>query len=510
MKFIDDILNKTTMYKLVLYFLIFLFLLAFPLAYFNQLPFSTTELLYSSIFITFVCFITNKIFSFAFDAPTNSESFYITALILILIITPMTSTDPSSYFAFIFWASALSMASKYIFALKKKHIFNPAAISLVITGIIFSAGASWWIGNMYMSPFVFVAGFLIARKIKREDLFLSFIFTYIILILGNNILTNSSISLFKDLSDSILMSPLFFLAGIMLTEPLTTPPTKNMRIIYGVLVAVLALPFLNFFNFSFTPELALVIGNIFSYIVSPKEKLLLSLVEKRLLASDTYEFTFASDGDLAFKPGQYMEFTLAHRSPDNRGNRRYFTIASSPTESDLKLGIKFYPMLSSFKNRLLFLEKDDHIIASQVAGEFVMPKNKNTKLVFIAGGIGVTPFRSMIKYCVDMKENRDIILLYSNKAAEDIAYKKIFDEAVNTLGIKVIYILTDKNSTIADSQTRIGTIDMNLIKKEIPDYMERTFYISGPHGMVASFEDSLNDLNIPSSQIKVDFFPGFA
>lgn len=510
MQFIDNFLNRTTMYRLVLYALIFLVTLAIPLSIYNKVPFSTTDLLYSIIAIFSISFITNEIFAWAFDVPTNVESIYISALILVLIVTPTTTSDPVSYLSFVCWVSALTMASKYLFALGKKHIFNPVAIATVITAYTINQSPSWWVGTTFMAPFVAIVGFLVVRKIRRADLVISFLVVSILITVLPGIINHSSISPLTNLYRTIFQSPILFLAVFMLTEPLTTPPTRLMRIIYGSLVGLLFLPNIHIGSIYLTPEFALVIGNLFAYIVSPKERLLLALKEKLNIAKDTYEFSFTTEKKLSFVPGQYLEWTLKHRDPDSRGNRRYFTIASSPTEDTLKLGVKFYPELSSFKNKLLFLNKGDTIIASQCAGEFVMPKDTKKKLVFIAGGIGITPFRSMIKYCVDKNERRDIVLLYSNKKAEDIAYKNVLDEAETKLGVKTLYCVTDEKPLTQPGNMRGGYIDANMIQKEIPDYKERTFYISGPHSMVSMFKDTLSNIGVPKRNIKVDFFPGFA
>jgi len=476
----------------------------------NKLPFSTTDLLYSVITIFVVSVIANKIFSWAFDAPTNVESVYISALILILIVTPKTINDPLAYLSFIAWVSALTMASKYLMAIGKKHIFNPVAIAVVLTALTLNQSASWWVGNLYMAPLVAIVGFLIVRKIRRADLVVSFLASVLVVVVANNLLTGSTISPLLDIYRTLFQSPVLFLAVYMLTEPLTTPPTRMMRIIYGGLVGLFFIPSLHIGSLYFTPELALVIGNIFSYSVSPKEKLFLTLEEKSNIASDISEFSFIPDRTFSFVPGQYLEFTLQHRSPDDRGNRRYFTISSSPTEQTLKLGVKFYPELSSFKNKLFFLKPGDSIIAAQCAGEFVMPKDKDKKLVFIAGGIGITPFRSMIKYCSDVNEKRDIVLLYSNKTVEDIAYKDVFDEAEAKTGIKTIYMISGQKGISPNANMRYGSISDDTILKEIPDYRERTFYISGPHGMVVAFKNTLSELGVERGKIKTDFFPGFA
>ncbi|HQT83050.1 MAG TPA: FAD-dependent oxidoreductase, partial [Candidatus Paceibacterota bacterium] len=130
-----------------------------------------------------------------------------------------------------------------------------------------------------------------------------------------------------------------------------------------------------------------------------------------------------------FRPGQYLEWTLGHRFSDNRGNRRFFTIASAPTEADgmVRLGAKFYEPKSSFKRALGAMKLNDAISVSHLAGDFVLPKDKKKKLVFIAGGIGVTPFRSQVQHLMNTNDKRSVTLFYSNKTASEIAYKYIFD-----------------------------------------------------------------------------------
>src|SRR5438067_12955651 len=108
-------------------------------------------------------------------------------------------------------------------------------------------------------------------------------------------------------------------------------------------------------------------------------------------------FVFKPSHRLAFEPGQYMEVTLAHAKPDSRGNRRFFTIASSPTEDYLNLGVRFYEDSSSFKKALSRIDGRTTIIAGQVGGDFTLPPDPRQKLAFIAGRIGITPFRRMWK-----------------------------------------------------------------------------------------------------------------
>lgn len=507
LNFADNFLNKTTMYRLVLYVLVFLYLAALILSLFGVLPYSWSDLIASVVVITAVSFITNFIFARVYEAPDNVESIYITALILVFIITPPQMGDYSQYLTLAIWASIWSMASKYIFAVRKKHIFNPAALAVALTALTINQPATWWVGTIYMLPFVLIGGFLVVRKMRRTDLVSSFFVGALVTIVGMALYKGANPT--TAIYNTLIRSSFFFFAFIMLTEPLTTPPRRWLRIAYGALVGFLFAPNIHIGAIYFTPELALIAGNVFSYAVSPKEKLILKLKDCIKIASDTYDFVFANDKKFKFKPGQYMEWTLKHRDPDSRGNRRYFTIASAPTESDVRIGIKFYPEPSSFKNHLANLPAGAEIVASQRAGDFVLPANKNQKLVFIAGGIGVTPFRSMIKHLLDMNEERNIILLYSNKTVADIAYKDIFDSAQMKLGIKTVYAITDPGEVPAGWTVRRGFIDANLIKGEVPDYLERTFYISGPHGMVSAFEVTLKNMGVKRSNIKTDYFPGF-
>jgi ferredoxin-NADP reductase/Na+-translocating ferredoxin:NAD+ oxidoreductase RnfD subunit len=462
------------------------------------------DFIFSTLFFIFFCIFTNEVFARVFGAPSNMESVYITALILALIVTPIQSLNQ---LLFLFFASGLAMASKYILAINKKHIFNPAAISVAIMGITIGQAASWWVGNIYMMPFVLITGILITRKIRKADLVISFFTVVTVTIVGHSLFTGQS--LLGSVQFILFYSFVLFMGFIMFTEPMTTPPTKGLRIIYGAIVGFLSAPFIHLANFYFTPEIALLAGNAFSYIVSPKEKLVLRLKEKIMVANDTYNFLFKPDRKLKFKPGQYLEWTLPHEKRDSRGTRRYFTIASSPTEDEIAMGVKFYDKPSSYKKALMAMNEGGTIIASQLAGDFTLPRDKNKKLIFIAGGIGITPFRSMIKYLMDSDEKRNIIIFYSNKVVGDIAYKQIFEQAEMALGIKTVYSLTDLNFIPTDWRGEKGFVDKKMIEKWVPDFKDRMFYISGPRSMVVAFQKTLKDSGIKKNNIKTDFFPGF-
>ena len=142
-----------------------------------------------------------------------------------------------------------------------------------------------------------------------------------------------------------------------------------------------------------------------------------------------------------------MEWTLEHDRPDSRGKRRYFTLASSPTEPSLRIGVKFAERGSTFKQALTaHAWQGEPIVAAQVAGDFTLPPDPRPKLAFIAGGIGITPFRSMVKYLTDRHEKRDIVLLYANRRAEEILYRHVFAAAQRAFRFRPVYVLSDASS----------------------------------------------------------------
>src|SRR5436190_6277098 len=167
LKFIDHLLNRITMYRLVLYYLIFLLGAAVVLAFTGRLDTDPYALLFTTAFLVAACSLTNWSFAKAFSVPANAESVYISALILALIISPLQTYHD---LWFLGWASVWAMASKYLVAINRKHLFNPVALAVALTYFTINQSASWWVGDARMLPFVLLGGLLIVRKCRRFDL----------------------------------------------------------------------------------------------------------------------------------------------------------------------------------------------------------------------------------------------------------------------------------------------------------------------------------------------------
>lgn len=488
------------MYRLVVYYLGGLIAIATPLAFFGVLPFSPAALLFSTGLLIAVASIADRVGARVFSSEPATDSAIITALILALIVNPVLPGNFGGVGLLVLIA-VWAIASKYIIAWRRKQVFNPAAFGVAIAALFFSQGVTWWIGNLYLAPFVLIGGLLIVRKIERFDLVLSFAVASTVTIILTS-LADPATAVWNTLAHSSFL----FLALVMLTEPSTMPPSRPLRILYGVLTGVLFAPAVHILSYYFTPETALLAGNVFSFIVSPKGKHILTLKSSTQLADGAYEFVFAPERRFNFKAGQYLEWTLPGAKSDSRGNRRYFTIASAPEEADIRLGVKFYTPMSSFKQELLALKPGDTISVGQLAGDFILSRDEAQKVAFIAGGIGITPFRSMVGNMFATGKSRDAVLLYGVNSERELAYKDFFDAARERLGMKVVYAIGGRATVPGAVQ---GRIDERMLVAQVPDFAERTFYISGPRGMVTSFTDSLRSLGLPSSQIKTDYFPGF-
>jgi ferredoxin-NADP reductase/Na+-translocating ferredoxin:NAD+ oxidoreductase RnfD subunit len=501
---VDHALNRITMYRLMLYYAAGLMAVAFGLAFFELVPQHPLSLAFSLILITGACWVTNRLLAALLHVPVNSESFYITALLLALIMAPVTAGNLPGVVGLVV-AAVVAIASKFVLAVRRKHIFNPVAIGVAVSALVLNQPPTWWVGgNLMLLPFVLAGGLLVTRKVQRFDV----IGVYIVANLAAT-LVNTPLAMYGiALEASFLYSPLLFAGFAMLTEPLTAPHGRVSRLAYGAIVGALSSPNIRVGGFYLTPEIAFLIGNLFAYAVSPQGRFKLTLLRVEKMASGCYEFVFKPDRALVFRPGQFLDWTLDVPDADDRGNRRPFTIASAPTEEEVRLGVKFYSNPSAFKRSLVAMKLGDVIYGSQIAGSFTLPRNRDEKLAFIAGGIGITPFRSMVQELINRREKRPIVMLYGNNTRDEIAYSELFDRAARELGVKTVYAIAEDE--VPDDSIHKGFIDEPLIKREIPDFGERTFYISGPRAMVMRFQRVLKELGVARSRIKVDYFPGFA
>lgn len=498
---IDDMLNRITMYRLIVYVLSIYAALALAFSFAGVIHYSFFGLAASLGLVVVTCYVVNMVLSWVWSVGTNTESWLITALILFCIMPPATSVPRC---AGIIAAASVAMAAKFMLALHGRHFFNPAAIGAVVAGWLGLSYASWWIGTPVMLPFVAVGGLLLVRKVRRFVVVGVFILISMIVTVG--VAGMHGRPVLEVLRLAVLSGPIMFLATVMLTEPSTMPPRRSMQMAYASITALLFASQIGHGWWAVTPHMALVLGNGFSYAVSPKRRIRLQLKQKHQLASNIFDFEFTADAPLEHKPGQYLEWTLPHTRADDRGNRRTFTIASSPTEKTVHLGVKFYDPSSSFKRMLHAMEEGRQLWAGHVAGDFILPEDPAQPLAWVAGGIGVTPFRSMAKYLADTKQHRDIVLFYMVANAAELAYMDIFKQA-EPYGLRVIPVVATQPPAGWHGLT--GFLTPDVVTGQLPDYKNRQFYLSGPNAMVTNYRTMIIGMGVPRRHIVTDYFSGY-
>ncbi len=505
------LVDATGMYRTVSIALGFLTVVGILYGFIGLVEYSGLEQLLAVTVAIGVAMVVNLLCSKLWRVSVNMESAFITALIIHFLLIPAQWGDFVGNFILAV-VVVLATVSKYVFAWHKQHIVNPAAIGVVLVALAYELfpipgyfEASWWVGQSVFFIPLLLAGSLVVMKVRK--------WTPVIAFLGVGFL----VYLYEEWKfygeipapEAFWLSgPSLFLAFFMLTEPFTMPPTKRLQFGYGALVGFISQTtlFLSF-GIKMVPELALVIGNLLFYPSTLRRKLILPLATVREVAKETFEFAFTKPGTMRFRAGQYLEWMLPHDLPDSRGIRRYFTIASSPVDPLLRITLRIGETVSSYKQQLKKMKPGDTIIASQLAGDFLLPRDIKRKVAMVAGGIGVTPFLSHIDYMQTKSvPKHNTVLFYCNNTAAEIAYRDRLQAVSNIIPLQVVHVLAKEKTPPYEH----GYLTKEMIIKYVPDYLERAWYLSGPPGMVNAYSKLLLDLGVKRRHIKKDFFPGLA
>lgn len=214
-------------------------------------------------------------------------------------------------------------------------------------------------------------------------------------------------------------------------------------------------------------------------------------------------FRFPRPAELNYKAGQFFFVTL---KTEGKELKKHFSFSSSPTE---KNHIEFTKKLSDsdFSTSLKALKEGDWARIDAPYGKFTF-EGEHQKIGLLAGGIGITPFKSICQYCTDMHLETKATLLYGNRKENDIAFRKELETLQRkNKNLKVVFTLNEADSTWKGSR---GLINANMIKKEIPDYEETEFYTCGPPRMVEIMEKLVAQLGLPKTQLKREYFTGYS
>lgn len=245
-------------------------------------------------------------------------------------------------------------------------------------------------------------------------------------------------------------------------------------------------------------------------MVTPPQIMVLPFVKKEQVSKDAYSFYFdRSKFDFDFYPGQYTRITLSHPNPDERGESRFFSIASPPYEKNF-LMITTRIIQSSFKKTLFNLQVGKEVKVYGPQGGFYITGGEDSDLVFLAGGIGITPFHSTLLFAADKNLSLPMTLFVSFSTAEEVLYKEELEKIVEKhKNLKVVYTITHPEESQKQWNGETGRIGREMLEKYLPDIKKPKYYIVGPPKMVEAMEETVQELGVPNEQIRIENFTGY-
>lgn len=233
----------------------------------------------------------------------------------------------------------------------------------------------------------------------------------------------------------------------------------------------------------------------------------LTLLKKEKIANDTMAFHWEMPEGFEFKAGQLGDFTLKNPTEtDEEGNTRPFSFVYAPSENELVTATRIRD--SAFKRQLKDLPKGSKVDFDGPSGTFTLHKTTSTPAVFVIGGIGITPIRSMISEATNQKTDHDLTLLFSNKTPEDAPFLDDLKEMENqNPNFKFVPVMTRADESSWNGES--GHIDADMLKRYVPDVEKPIYYLSGPKNMVQAMYKMLVEAGANEDNIRAEEFSGY-
>jgi ferredoxin-NADP reductase/Na+-transporting NADH:ubiquinone oxidoreductase subunit NqrB len=505
----DGVIGRVPMLRLVLVWLVVLAVAALVLSLLGVLQLPFPALLATLVVAVGASWIGDRVMAALARARPVGDSALVTGLILFLVVFPSV-TVPSLLLTAA--AALIANASKYLIRLGGRHVLNPAAVGLLVVGLTGLAGSAWWVATPVLLPVLLIAVVLVVVRTRVVGP------VVVLVVLGGVLQIVAVVATGSDVATAVALlpsTPLLFLAGILFTEPITLPPRRGQRYAEAVLVAILlTVPYvapISLLTLRPTPELALLIGNVFAVLVARPAAAGLRLVGTRMLSPTAVEYAFRPDRPLPHRAGQYLELQVPHRSSDLRGTRRSLTITSAPGEADgtVRVAVRLRSPASTFKRALDALPVGSPVRAVTVTGGFTLPEDRSVPLLLVASGIGITPFVSQLRH--DAGEvaagarPRDVLLVDRVPAADEIPY---LPELAST-GVPVLLVCPDPEALPSlPEHWRVTTVlDAGSLAAVLPDAAERVAYVSGSPGFLATARAVLAAVGV--RRVRTDAFAGY-
>lgn len=509
------VLGRVSMYRLVLFALGALTIVALAVSFFDLIAPTPGELLATAAVLVVVCVLADAGAHAVLRLPQRFESSLITAAILLFVLRP--TLDPAAL-AGIALAGAAASLSKYVLAWRGRHIFNPAAVGATVLTLVSIAipavgASSWWVGTPVLAAPVIVLGLAVLIRTERVRVIAVFLVVAVAVAVIRTAAQYQAAGVAVDSGDivwSVLWSsPFLFLGAFMLSEPLTMPPRRWQQFTVAGIVGALAGWPIDLGAISLGQERALLVGNLiaFAFAFSVRAAVKLTLESRTQLTPSVQKLTFRTRRRVDFLPGQYLELEVPHRHADARGTRREFSIASAPEDLPL-LTVAFRDAAdgkpqSSYKKALSLVSPGDALAVTGVWGDFVLPRKGTSPVLMVAAGIGITPFVSQLRHMRLTREDRDIVLVYVASEAADLAFR----DELEASGVSVVVFTRDRPEDLPAHWlwARGVRLDADGLLQVVPDISARHAYISGPARLIADLAPALER----ARSLTTDAFSGY-
>ena len=231
-----------------------------------------------------------------------------------------------------------------------------------------------------------------------------------------------------------------------------------------------------------------------------------TVAETREVAKGTLLALFEVEDYPEYRPGAYFWVELPDRGhADEKGLRRHISLVTSPTERPL-VGLATRLRDSAFKRTLAELEVGDEVEVEEPKGSFLLPEDTSAAYVFVAGGIGITVFRSMLRYIADDRLPYRVTLVYSNRDSESAAFLDELEELEQRIeGLQVVLTMTEEKGWEGESRR----IDAAMLRDHVGELGDKQFLVAGPPAMTDAVVDALQAAGVPEASVLAGKFSGY-
>ena len=233
------------------------------------------------------------------------------------------------------------------------------------------------------------------------------------------------------------------------------------------------------------------------------------LIGTEAVAEGTVMFRFEKPAGFSFAAGQSIDLTLVNPpETDAEGNTRAFSLACAPGEDHLAIATRMRD--TAFKRTLNTMAEGTPLSFEGPFGSFMLHENVKRPAILLAGGIGITPFHSIVKDAAMRKLPHRIVLFYSNRRPEDAAFLSELQalESQNP-NYTLVATMTDMKNSSRSWEGEQGYIDKIMLDKHVDLGANPTFYLAGPAAMVAAMRTMLNGAGVSNDDIRTEEFSGY-